>query len=157
MPQTKEGKKAYMRNYYIKNKAVYHQRYIAWCEANPRKNKSVRDSKKTPEELKAYQHQYYINHKGLYYRSNREWCKNHPKNVAAAQQRWHKRNPAYYRDYIRKRVAITDPLIFQFLDGGFDNNIEGYIEYLHSQKTPEQYIGWFQKDIQKYMGAENAN
>ena len=52
---------------------------------------------------------------------------------------------------MRKRVATVDPLIFQFLDGGFGSNVNAFMDYLRGQGTSEQYIRWFQKDIQKYF------
>lgn len=152
MTWSKEVKKAYMSNYYRKHKAAYQKRYRDWCEANPNESRAKRGKeKRTPEELKAYRRQYYIDHKDRYRQKYSDWCKKHPGDREAANQRWRKRNPFYYRDYMRERIKVVDPLAFQFLDSGFDRDVNEYTDYLRSKGTPEQHIGWFKKDIQKFM------
>lgn len=152
MTWTEEQKKAYMTNYYRKNKAAYKKRYKDWCDAHPGVSRAKRGQEtKTSEELKAYRRQYYLKHKDTYRRKYREWVEKHPEDREAANQRWRKKNPFYYRDYMRKRVATVDSLAFQFLDGGFGRDIGDFTVYLRSRGTSEQHIGWFQKDIQKYF------
>lgn len=148
----KEETKEYMRLYYIHNKAAYQKRYRDWCEDNPNVSRAKRGKeKRTPEEIEAYRRQYYRDHKDVYRQKYREWVERYPGAREAANQRWRAKNPTYYRDYMRKRVATVDPLIFEFLDGGFDNDIGDFINHLRVQGTPAQHIGWFKKDIQKYF------
>ena len=106
---------------------------------------------KTREQLKEYRHGYYAEHKDYHHQKYRDWCKNNPVQATAIQKRWRDRNPHYYRDYMRKRKAITEPLIFQFLDNGFDSDIDGYIFYLRSRGIPEKHIRWFKVDVQKHL------
>lgn len=153
--QTKEETKAYMRNYYIRNKVVFRQKYLDWCAANPNKNRGKRGKeKKTPEELKAYRRQYYLDHKAVYQRKYREWCKANPEMVAVSNQRWRNKNPHYYRDYMRRRITVSDRLIFQFLDGGVEGDIKGYVSYLQEQGVPEQHIGWFKTDLETCLSGK---
>jgi len=154
MVQTLEQIKSYRKQYYIKNKAAYQKRYQDWCENHPGENRSVRSSKKTPEESKKYRQDYYLTHKAKYREIHRRWCAENPKRFADGQQNWRDRNRHYPRDYKRERVAVVDPLIFQFLDGGFDSEITDFVDYLRSKGIPEKHIGWFQSDIQKLEGVK---
>ena len=106
---------------------------------------------KTPEQAKAYRHEYYEQHKDYHYKKFRDWCKDNPERAATIQKRWRDRNPHYYRDYMRKRKAVTEPLIFQFLDNGFSGNIDGFTTHLRDRGIPEKHIRWFIKDIRKYL------
>lgn len=152
MSWTKEETKAYMRNYYLHNKAAYQKRYKDWCKAHPGESRAKRGKeRRTPEEIEAYRRQYYRDHKDVYRQKYREWVERYPGAREAANQRWRAKNPTYYRDYMRKRVATVDSLAFQFIDNGFERDIEEYVKYLHSQGTSEQHIGWFRKDFQKYL------
>lgn len=106
---------------------------------------------KTPEQVKEYRHGQYEQHKEYHYQKYREWCKDNPKAAATIQKRWRDANPHYYRDYMRKRKAVTEPLIFEFLDNGFSDDVEGYIAYLRSRGVPEKCINWFRVDVQKHL------
>ena len=105
---------------------------------------------KTPEQAKDYHHEYYMQHKARYYQQFRDWCKANPKRAKDIRDAWLAKNPHYQRDYQRKRKAVTEPLIFRFLDNG--SNIEGYMSFLRNQGISEQHIKWFKKDVQKYLG-----
>lgn len=106
---------------------------------------------KTPEQLKEYQHEYYIQHKDSIYQSYLKWRSDNPKKASVIQQRWRDAHPHYYRDYMRKRKAVTEPLIFQFLDNGFDDDIDGFIPHLRNNGIPEKHINWFKTDVKKYL------
>ena len=106
---------------------------------------------KTLEELKEYRHGYYIQHKDQHYQYYLKWCSENPVQAAAIRERWDDAHPHYYRNYMRKRKVVTEPLIFQFLDNGFDGDVEGYVSYLRAKGTPEQHIGWFKTDVQKHL------
>ena len=107
---------------------------------------------KTPEQQKEYHHEYYILHKDHYYQQFRDWCKANPKRITKIRHRWLAKNPHYQRDYQRKRKAITDPLVFHFLDyGGSGSDIDGYVIYLRNRGIPEQHVNWFLKDVQKHL------
>lgn len=106
---------------------------------------------KTPEQIKAYRHEYYEQHKEYHYQKYCDWCIDNPKGAAAIQKRWRTANPYYYRDYMRNRKAVTEPLIFEFLDNGFESDTDEYILYLRSRGISEKHIRWFQKDVQKHL------
>ena len=108
---------------------------------------------KTPEQVKEYRHGQYERHKDYHYQKYREWCRDNPKAAATIQKRWRDNNPHYYRDYMRKRKAVTKPLISLFLDDGFDGggDVDGFISYLRSIGIPEQRLQWFKTDVQKYL------
>ena len=106
---------------------------------------------KTPEQQKEYRHEYYEQHKDYHYQKFRAWCKDNPVQAAAIQKRWRDAHPHYYRDYMRKRKAATEPLIFQFVDNGFSGDVKGYITYLRSRGVSEQHIGWFKTDVKKHL------
>ena len=106
---------------------------------------------KTPEELKEYRHGQYIQHKDKHYQYYLKWCSENSVQAAKIQERWRDAHPHYYRDYMRKRKVITEPLIFQFLDNGFDGDAEGYVSYLRAKSIPEQHIGWFKTDVKKHL------
>ncbi|MCK4348794.1 MAG: hypothetical protein KAW47_09280 [Thermoplasmatales archaeon] len=106
---------------------------------------------KTLEELKEYRHEYYIQHKDQHYQYYLKWCGENSVQAAANRERWDDAHPHYYRDYMRKRKAVTEPLIFGFLDN-CSGDMDGFIIYLRTQDVPEQHLKWFKVDIQKYLG-----
>ena len=149
--KTKAEMKAYMHAYYLGHKEERHLEYVAWCEGNPKRNRAERGKEnKTPAQIKKYGRDYYANNKKRYSELHRRWCAENPKRFADGQRDWRDRNRHYPRDYKRERVAVVDPLIFQFLDSGFDSNLMDFVEYLRSKGIPEKHIGWFQADIQKF-------
>lgn len=151
--KTKAEIRAYMQKYYLEHKEKRHLEYIAWCKGNPKRNRAERGKeKKTPEERGKYGRDYYAAHKDRYAELHHLWCANNSKRYADGQQAWRRRNPHHSRDYKRERVAVVDPLAFQFLDNRVDSNIDAFVIYLHSQNVSEQHIKWFRKDIQGYMG-----
>lgn len=101
--------------------------------------------------IKNYRHQWYLEHKAHCAKQNREWCRNNPKKVSAIQKRWRDKNPNYYKNYMRRRKAATEPLIFQFLDNGSDGDVGSFVSYLREVGTPEQHIRWFQVDVKKII------
>ena len=103
------------------------------------------------KQSKEYRHGQYEQHKDYHYQKYREWCRANPKELAIIQKRWRDKHPLYYRDYMRKRKAATEPLIFEFLDNGFGSDIDGYISYLQNRGIPEQHIKWFKVDVQKHL------
>lgn len=104
-----------------------------------------------PKEIKAYRQKYYLAHKAAFERNHRNWCKAHPGREDKSSKRWHDKHPLYSRDYHRERIGVTEPLIFQFLDNGFDNDVDSFVVYLRSQNVSEQHISWFKKDVQKFI------
>ncbi|GAH25108.1 unnamed protein product [marine sediment metagenome] len=106
---------------------------------------------KTPEQVKEYRHNYYIQHKDYHYQKYRDWCNENQEGAAAIQKRWRDAHPHYYRDYMRKRKATTELLIFEFLDNGFGSHIDGYMIYLRNRGVPEKHINWFKVDVQKHL------
>ena len=148
----KKETKAYMHKYYLKHKEERHQEYLKWCVENPNRNRSERGKEnRTPEERENYGREYYAAHKARYSETHRRWCAENPKQFADGQQVWRDRNRHYPRDYKRERVAVVDPLIFQFMDSGFDSNITDFVEYLRSKGTSEKHINWFRVDYQKQL------
>jgi len=107
---------------------------------------------KTTEQLTEYRHEYYTQHKDHHYQQYLKWCKDNPKKAKAIQDRWLAKNPHYQRDHQRKRKVVTEPLIFQFLDNGFNGDVDGFISYLQSKGVPEQHIKWFTVDVKKHLG-----
>lgn len=103
------------------------------------------------EQLKEYKREYYKQHRDKYNQQYLKWCKDNPKKAKAIRDRWLTNNPHYSRDYLRKRRAVTESLIFRFLDNGIGSDIDGYISYLRNRGVSERDIGWFRKDVQKYM------
>ena len=106
---------------------------------------------KTPEQLKEYRHDYYIQHKEQQYQNYLNWRNEKPEEAKEIQKRWRATHPHYYRDYMRKREGITEPLIFQFLDNGFGRDIDSYITYLQNRGVPEKHIRWFKVDVKKHL------
>ena len=106
---------------------------------------------KTPEELKDYKKNYYQQHKDHYNQLTIEWRKDNPIQAKTITDRWLASRPHYQRDYQRKRKATVEPLIFQFLDNGFDGNVNGFITYLRSKGIPEKHINWFRVDVKKHL------
>ena len=104
------------------------------------------------DEVKVHKRKYYLAHKAVFREHHRKWSKANPTKIKAKAERWHKKYPHYSRDYKRGRIKITDPLIFQFMDNGFDNDVDGFVGYLRSQNVSEQHISWFEKDVQKFIG-----
>jgi len=105
---------------------------------------------KTPEQVK--RHEQYERYKDYHYQKYLEWCRDNPEGWAKIQKRWRDANPHYYRDYMRKRKAVTEPLIFEFMDNGFDNDIDSYVTYLRNNGVPEKHINWLKVDIKKHLG-----
>ena len=106
---------------------------------------------KTEEQQKEYRHEYYMQHKDYHYQKYRDWCKDNPVQAAAIQKRWRDAHPHYYRDYMRQRKAVTEPLVFEFLDNGFNGNLDGFITYLKGEGIPEQQLNWFKVDVKKHL------
>ena len=106
---------------------------------------------KTPEQLKKYRHEYYEQHKDYHYQKFCEWCKDNPEEIKATQKRWRDKHPHYYRDYMRKRKAATEPLVFEFLDNGFSGDVNGFITYLRNRGVSEKHINWFKTDVKKHL------
>ena len=44
-----------------------------------------------------------------------------------------------------------EPLIFQFLDNGFDEDIDGFVSYLRDEGIEELHIKWFVVDVSKLL------
>ena len=106
---------------------------------------------KTIEQAKEYYKKYYQQHKDRMDQQHDNWRKTNPKQVKVILDRWLAKTPHYSRDDKRKRTAVTEPLIFQFLDNGFDLN--DFISCLQSDGIPEQHIRWFKTDVQKHIKA----
>ena len=106
---------------------------------------------KNPKQLKEYKKNYYQQHKDHYNQLTMEWRKANPIQAKAITDRWLATRPHYQRDYQRKRKAATEPLIFEFVDNGFGNNIDGYITYLRNKGVPERHVNWFLKDVKKHL------
>ena len=98
-----------------------------------------------------YRKELYIE-KEKWQKDNPNEVKTNPKRISAIRKQWRDEHPLYFRDYKRGRIMVTDPLIFQFMDNGFDNNVDEFVIYLRSQNVSEQHISWFKKDVQKFIG-----
>lgn len=109
---------------------------------------------KTLEQRKEYSRNYYKDHKDHYNQKTKEWRNANPIQAKAIADRWLETRPHYQRDYQRKRKAIVEPLIFEFLDNGFDGDVDGFVEHLQSEGVPEQHIKYFKKDLKKYLPME---
>ena len=107
------------------------------------------------EHQKEYKREYYKQHRDRYIQQYLKWCRDNPKQAKAIRDRWLANNPHYARDYERKRKAVTESLIFEFLDSGFGSDIDVYITYLRNRGVLEQDINWFRKDVQKHLGNPN--
>ena len=103
------------------------------------------------KELKEYRQQYYQNHIVYFRAKNKKYATENPEKMEGYTKQFHINHPHYERDLKRKRKAITEPLIFQFLDNGFGSDISGYISYLRSRGIPEQHIKWFKVDVRKHL------
>ena len=103
------------------------------------------------EQAKEYRHEYYVQHKEYHYKKYRDWCIDNPKSAAVIQKRWRDANPHYYRDYMRKRKAAAEPLIFDFFDNNFNDDVDGFILHLQQEGIPEKHIRWFKVDVQKHL------
>ena len=106
---------------------------------------------KTPEQLKEYRQKYYITHIGYYQAKNKKYAADNPKKMEDYGKQFHIRHPHYERNRIRKRKAITEPLIFQFLDNGFSGDTDSFISYLRNKGIPEQHVKWFKTDVKKHL------
>ena len=106
---------------------------------------------KTPKELKAYKVDYYQQHKAHYNELTTAWRKDNPVKAKAITDRWLASRPHYQRDYQRERKATVEPLIFEFLDNGFDGNVGEYVAYLRDKGVPEKHIRWFKVDVKKHL------
>ena len=145
--------KEYMRAYYLAHKEERHLEYVMWCNGNPKRNRAERGKEnKTSEERKEYARKYYAAHKKGYAELHRRWCAKNQEQSTDGQQVWRDKNPHYPRDYARKRLAVVDPLIFQFLDGGgLGENPNEFILYLRSQGVSERHTNWFKTDLNKCL------
>ena len=103
------------------------------------------------EHLAEYKREYYKQHRDRYNKQYLQWCRDNPKQTKAIRDRWLANNPHYARDYERKRKAVTESLIFQFLDNGVGSNMDGYISYLRNRGVSERDIGWFKKGMGKMI------
>ena len=106
---------------------------------------------KTPEQQKQYRHEYYLNHLEYYQVKNKKYAVDNPEKMEEHAKQFHIRHPHYERDLSRKRKAVTEPLIFQFLDNGFSSEIGGYVSYLRAKGVLEKHIRWFMVDVQKHL------
>lgn len=106
---------------------------------------------KTPEQLKEYRQEYYLNHIAYYRAKNKKYAADHPKKMEEYAKQFHIQHPHYERDVKRRRNAITEPLIFQFLDNGFSGDVDGFILHLQIMGIPEKHINWFKVDVQKHL------
>jgi len=151
-----EKTREYMRKYYQKHKEERHREYVAWCESNSKSNRAERGKEsKTPEQIREHGQAYYATHKKRYLELHRRWCAKNPKQFTDGQKAWRDRNPHYPGEYTRKRLAIVDPLIFQFLDGGGLGTDTGeYIAYLRSQGVLERHINWFKTDLERCLSGK---
>ena len=105
----------------------------------------------TAEHLAEYKREYYEQHRARYNQQYLKWRKDHPIQAKAIRDRWLAKNPHYQRDHQRKRKAVTDSLIFRFLDNGLGSDMEGYVSYLRNRGVPEQHVKWFRKDMEKII------
>ena len=104
-----------------------------------------------------YRRNYYITHSEICRTRARNYALNNPDKVKTYLDRFKKTHPTYRRDMTRIRVAAVEPLIFQFLDGGFDKDINDFIDYLRSHGTPEQHLKWFRVDVQPFLEDVQSN
>ena len=114
-------------------------------------NEMIEDTILATELLKEYKKDYYQRHKAHYHQLVAKWRKDNPIRAKAIADHWLAKYPHYQRNYSRKRKAVTEPLIFEFLDNGFSDDIDGFITYLRNRGVPEQHLNWFRKDIQKHL------
>ena len=103
------------------------------------------------EHQKEYKREYCKQHRDRYNQQYLKWCRENPKKAKAIRDRWLAKNPHYQRDHQRKRKAVTDSLIFRFLDNGLGSDMEGYISYLRNRGVPKQHVKWFRKDMEKII------
>ena len=109
---------------------------------------------KTPGQLKEYQAEYYKQHRARYNQLSNEWRKANPEQAKSIADRWLASRPHYQRNYQRKRKAIAEPLIFQFLDNTFNGDVDGFTAHPRDKGVPEQHIKYFKKDVEKYLPKE---
>lgn len=121
------------------------------------RNRVIKKKVKTHEQVVADRHAYYISHAKIYQERAKKFAINNPDKVKTYLDRFTKKHPTYRRDVTRVRVAAVEPLIFQFLDGGFDRDIGDYVSYLQVEGVPDQHIRWFQVDIQPFLGDIQSN
>ena len=106
---------------------------------------------KNPEQLKEYRYDYYLNHIEYYRAKNKKYAADNPEKMKGYAKQFHINHPHYERDLSRKRKAVTEPLIFQFLDNGFSGDVDGFIAYLRDKDIPKQHIRWFKVDVKKHL------
>lgn len=135
----KEKIKEYRRKYYQEHKEELKVRRREYYQ----KHKEI---------LKARSRKWHAEHKDYCLKKNREWRRKNPERAATIQKCWREKNPDYYREYMRKRKAATEPLIFNFFDNGFEGDVESFVAFLRENGTPEQHIKWFRTDVKKIMG-----
>jgi len=81
-----------------------------------------------------------------------DWRLQNPEQAARTRQKWLDAHPSYYANYIQERAAVTDALIFQFLDNGFGGGtLEEFITFLRGDGVSEKHIGWFKADVKKEL------
>ena len=81
-----------------------------------------------------------------------DWRQENPERATKMREQWLKQNPSYYTNYIEERRAVTDALIFQFLDNGFGGGtLEEFITFLKEEGVEEKHIGWFRADVKKEL------
>ena len=108
--------------------------------------------KGTPEQVAEYHKNYYQSNKDRMDQRHDTWRKANPERVKAIFYRWLAKNPHYSRDDKRKHTAVVEPLMFEFIDNGFDEgDLNDFISCLRSDGISEQHIGWFKTDVQKYI------
>lgn len=111
---------------------------------------------RTIEQLREYRREYYKQHKQKCYHQYLDWRDANPEKAAATQQRWRASHPHYYRDYMRNRKLVVEPLIFQFLDNGHseNNDVDGFTSHLRAEGVSEKHIRWLKVDLKKYLEKE---
>lgn len=105
----------------------------------------------TPEQLREYRQEYYLNHIAYYRAKNKKYAADNPKKMEEYVKRFHIRHPHYERDLRRRRNAITEPLVFQFLDNSFSGDIDSFITHLRNRGISEQHLKWFKVDVKKHL------
>ena len=103
------------------------------------------------EHLAEYKREYYMKHRDRYNQRYLKWCKDNPEKAKAIRDRWLANNPHYQRDHNRKRKAVTESLMFEFLDNRVGSDIDSYILYLRNRGVSERDIGWFKKSVEKMI------
>ena len=98
-----------------------------------------------------YRRNYYITHSEVCRTRARNYAINNPDKVKTYLDRFNKKHPTYRRDVERIRVAVTDELIFNFLENCGDRGVDDYTSYLSTQGVSEQHIKWFRVGVQEHL------